>query len=57
MVFQEERYENENWEKKRIFTSILFLTVSILFSSVLLEAVEFVFKDPQYSFQCLRSMG
>ena len=41
----------------RICTSILFFTMSILFSTVLLEAVECVFKDPQYSFQCLRTMG
>jgi len=31
--------------------------MSILFWSVFLEAVECIFKDPQYSFQCLRTMG
>ena len=44
-------------DRNRICTSILFFTMSILFSTVLLEAVECVFKDTQYSFQCLRTMG
>jgi len=44
-------------ERNRIYGVLLFVTVGILFPGGILEAVECVFKDPQYSFQCLRSMG
>jgi esterase/lipase len=43
--------------RKQLCTKILFLITCILFSGMLLDAQECVFKDPQYSFQCLRTMG
>ncbi|BAF71842.1 alpha/beta hydrolase family protein [Sulfurovum sp. NBC37-1] len=36
---------------------ILFLALSILFSTVFVQGVECIFKDPQYSFQTLRTIG
>ena len=36
---------------------VLFLIASVFLSSTSLKAMECVFKDPQYSFQCLRTMG
>ena len=43
--------------RKRFCTRILLLITSILFPCNLLVAQECVFKDPEYSFQCLRTMG
>lgn len=47
------RYTNRN----RIFRTILIMILGILFSGTFSEAVECVFKDPRFSFQCLRTMG
>ena len=43
--------------RKWIFMGIFFMTVIILFANGPLGAVECIFKDPQYSFQLLRTMG
>jgi dipeptidyl aminopeptidase/acylaminoacyl peptidase len=43
--------------KKLIYTSILFVTLSILSFSSYLGAIELVFKTQQYSFQLLRTIG
>lgn len=43
--------------RKRLCTRILFLITGIIFLCNLLQAQECVFKDPEYSFQCLRTMG
>ena len=44
-------------EKKRLRVSFLFTIVSLLFSNVYAQTGGFIFKDPQYSFQLLRTMG
>ncbi|MBN2125473.1 MAG: alpha/beta fold hydrolase [Deltaproteobacteria bacterium] len=44
-------------DRKRCCTGILLLILGMLFPCAHLEAVECLFKDPQYSFQCLRTMG
>ena len=43
--------------RKRFGISILFFIVSFLFSNVYAQVGGLVFKDPQYSFQLLRTMG
>ena len=42
---------------KVVITNILFLIISILFLNTDIKALELIFKDPQYSFQLLRTMG
>ena len=49
--------KNRKGSGKRIYAGILFFVICILFSAVSSPALECVFKDPQYSFQCLRTMG
>ena len=43
--------------RNRFSRAALIITISILFSSTFSEAVECVFRDPQFSFQCLRTIG
>ena len=42
---------------KATIASILLLIISILFLNTDIKALELIFKDPQYSFQLLRTMG
>ena len=49
--------KTKNGKEKWFCAGILLFIVSILFSAVSSHALECVFKDPQYSFQCLRTMG
>ncbi len=43
--------------RNRIYVDLLLLTIFICTLGSPVKAVECVFKDPQYSFQCLRTMG
>ena len=49
--------QKNNRSKNRLSRGILVITISILCLNTVSEAMECVFKDPQFSFQCLRTLG